>query len=280
MESYEKIKVVGRGSHGLVSLCRRKDTSLVILKEVAIDHLTEKEKEATLNEVLVLSKLHHPNVIAYFDNFIHDSSVKIVMEYANRGSLHDFLESQNGTHLPQEDVMLMFTQIIQGLHYIHSQKILHRDLKTHNIFVSHEPNVFSMPILKIGDFGISKVLMSQSKASTVLGTPSYLSPELCQGQMYDEHSDIWALGCILYEMLTFKKAFEAPTLANLVIKIIHGKVPSIDSSKYTVGMEQLLHSILQTSPHDRPTAAMLLSHPLVCASLCTVGTNLGRINQE
>ncbi|KAK3930130.1 Serine/threonine-protein kinase Nek8 [Frankliniella fusca] len=211
MEHYEKIRVVGRGSHGLVTLHRKKeDNKLVIVKEVSLDHLTDDEKKATLNEVKVLSKLKHPNVVAYFDNFIHDASVKIVMEYANKGSLHDLIQNQEGKHLPQAEVLQMFSQIVQGLHYIHDQKILHRDLKTHNIFVSHEPSIYSMPILKIGDFGISKVLASQSKASTVLGTPSYLSPELCQGQTYDERSDIWALGCILYEMLTLKKAFEAP----------------------------------------------------------------------
>ncbi|KAE8739670.1 hypothetical protein FOCC_FOCC014828 [Frankliniella occidentalis] len=240
MEHYEKIRVVGRGSHGSVNvfiykqitngpivLAREPDTvflfhrlvtlhrqkqhnKLVIVKEVAVDHLNEDEKKATLNEVRVLSKLKHPNVVAYFDNFVQDASVKIVMEYANKGSLHDLIQVQDGKLIQQDEILQMFTQIVEGLYYIHSQKVLHRDLKTHNIFVSHEPSVYSMPILKIGDFGISKVLTSQSKASTVLGTPSYLSPELCQGQMYDERSDIWALGCILYEMLTLKKAFEAP----------------------------------------------------------------------
>lgn len=275
---YDKIKVVGRGSHGLVSLCRNlKDNRLVIIKEVHVEHLTEQEKESTLNEVKVLSRLNHPNIIAYYDNFIHDSSVKIVMEYANKGSLHDYLQSQNGNLVPQMDVIKMFTQIVQGLHYIHSQKILHRDLKTHNIFVIHNPEVLLLPILKIGDFGISKVLMSQSKASTVLGTPSYLSPELCQGQMYDEHSDLWALGCILYEMLTLRKAFEAPTLASLVMKIMQGQVIPIDTAKYTKAMEELLQALLRSVPQERPSAAMLLSHPLICTSVCTLGTNLGRL---
>ncbi|XP_026285227.1 serine/threonine-protein kinase Nek8-like [Frankliniella occidentalis] len=281
MEHYEKIRVVGRGSHGLVTLHRQKQhNKLVIVKEVAVDHLNEDEKKATLNEVRVLSKLKHPNVVAYFDNFVQDASVKIVMEYANKGSLHDLIQVQDGKLIQQDEILQMFTQIVEGLYYIHSQKVLHRDLKTHNIFVSHEPSVYSMPILKIGDFGISKVLTSQSKASTVLGTPSYLSPELCQGQMYDERSDIWALGCILYEMLTLKKAFEAPTLASLVMKIIHGQVTPIDRTKYSAGMEQLLHTLLRISPLDRPTAAMLLSHPLICTTLCKVGTSLGKIIQN
>ncbi|XP_037799318.1 serine/threonine-protein kinase Nek8-like [Penaeus monodon] len=106
--------------------------------------------------------------------------------------------------LPEEDVLNLFCQLVLGMLHIHESKILHRDIKSNNILLDR-----SHRVVKIGDFGISKILSSKSKAHTVVGTPCYLSPELCQEKPYNQKSDIWALGCVLYEMLTLKRAFEA-----------------------------------------------------------------------
>lgn len=114
-----------------------------------------------------------------------------------------------------------------SLEYIHGRKVIHRDLKTQNIFLTGNNTV------KLGDFGISKVLENTNGlAMTVVGTPYYMSPEVCQNQPYTYKSDVWALGCVLYELCTLKHAFAADNLLGLVYKIVqdkHEPIPSIYS---------------------------------------------------
>ena len=110
-------------------------------------------------------------------------------------------------------------------------------------------------------FGISKVLSSQSKAHTVVGTPCYISPELCEGKSYDEKSDIWALGCVLYEIVSLRRAFDAPNLPALVLKIMRGTVAPV-SETYSQGLQSLILSILHLDPAERPTLGQILARPI------------------
>ena len=211
MENYERLKVVGRGAFGTVYLCRRKsDNRRVIVKQIPVEQLSKLDRQATLNEVKVLAMLHHPNIIEYYSNFIQDrAGMMIVMEYAAGGTLFDYLEEKKtvtGVFLSEEEISRLFAQIVLPMHLVHSRQILHRDLKTQNIFLTKNRNH-----VKIGDFGISKILASKSKAFTVIGTPCYISPELCEGKPYNQKSDVWALGCVLYEMCSLKRAFEVRT---------------------------------------------------------------------
>ncbi|KAJ8887913.1 hypothetical protein PR048_007397 [Dryococelus australis] len=200
-------KVCRLASVRAVHLCTRlADEKPVVIKCIPLEQVVEKDLADARNEVKVLSMLTHPNIIEYYDSFHCDGVFNIVMEYASGGTLHEFITSRDGCFLPQKDVLHLFCQLVLAVHHIHSHRILHRDLKTANIFLSgHSPC-----IVKVGDFGISKVLSSQSSASTVLGTPCYMSPELCQGRSYNTKSDIWALGCVLYELIALHKAFHAP----------------------------------------------------------------------
>ncbi|XP_022786792.1 serine/threonine-protein kinase Nek5-like [Stylophora pistillata] len=117
--------------------------------------------------------------------------------------------------LPEDQVLDYFVQICLGLKHVHDRKILHRDLKSQNIFLTKNG------IVKLGDFGIARVLHSTMElARTCIGTPYYLSPEICENKPYNNKSDIWSLGCVLYELLTLKHAFEAGNMKNLVLKII------------------------------------------------------------
>ena len=232
--------------------------------------------------------LRHPHIIQYHDSFLHDSAMMIVMEYAAGGTLHDLIEKardEEGYRYLQEDeeIAFLFAQIILPMHYIHSQNILHRDLKAQNIFLTKNRNLvkvseipspqklenflrieswlpsrkkfvnqvtklgfLSFPLFQIGDFGISKILNSKSKASTVLGTPNYISPELCEGRPYDQKSDVWSLGCILYEMCALQRAFQAPSLPALVLKIMRGRIQPLPSHfSYLLKGEFLMHSKMQ-----------------------------------
>lgn len=238
MDNYEKIRVVGRGAFGTVYLCRRQsDHKLVIIKQIPVQQMTREERQSALNEAKVLSMLEHPNIIEYYENFLEDKALMIVMEYAEGGTLFDYLQQRGNSLLDEDEVLYLITQILLSLQHVHSKQILHRDLKTQNILMNKDRDV-----VKTGDFGISKILSSKSKAVTVVGTPCYISPELCEGKPYNQKSDIWAVGCILYELLTLKKAFEASTLPALVMKIMRGSVAPV-SDRYSIHVRKLLSNV-------------------------------------
>ncbi|KAJ6641122.1 Serine/threonine-protein kinase Nek8, partial [Pseudolycoriella hygida] len=216
LPEYEKIKVVGRGSFGVAILYLKKSNqSNVVLKQINLNHLTKMEKDLALNEVEVFSKLHHPNIICYIGSFVRGNVLLIEMEYANGGTLAQIL-SQKEPHdfMSERYILTIFEQITSAINYMHSENIMHRDLKTANVFLNLKGTV------KIGDFGISKIMNTKIHAQTVLGTPYYFSPEMCEGKDYDNKSDIWALGCILGEMCCLQKAFAATNLSELVAKIM------------------------------------------------------------
>ncbi|CAB4035030.1 serine threonine- kinase Nek8-like, partial [Paramuricea clavata] len=168
-------------------------------------------------------------------------------------------------------VLYLFSQIAVSLSFIHSQRILHRDMKTSNIFLNK-----TLDVVKVGDFGISTILNTNiSKAVSVIGTPSYISPELCENQPYNRKSDIWALGCILYEMITLKRAFEALNLPALVKKILTGAVPPMTGT-YSNEIKDLVTSLLNREPDKRPSIKEVLANPLLINTFMDLPINIGR----
>ncbi|XP_071848979.1 serine/threonine-protein kinase Nek8-like [Apostichopus japonicus] len=272
MDNYEKIRVVGRGAFGTVYLSRRQnDRKLVIIKQIPVEQMTKDERQSALNEAKVLSMLEHPNIIEYYENFLEDKALMIVMEYAEGGTLFDYLQQRGNSLLDEDEVLYLITQILLSLQHVHFKQILHRDLKTQNILMNKDRDV-----VKTGDFGISKILSSKSKAVTVVGTPCYISPELCEGKPYNQKSDIWAVGCILYELLTLKKAFEASTLPALVMKIMRGSVAPV-SDRYSIHVRKLLTSMLQQDPDKRPTTNQVMAEPIVVKTLARIIFEMGKV---
>merc|ERR1719309_257613 len=155
--------------------------------------------------------------------------------------------------------------------HIHKLNILHRDLKPKNILMNQYHDT-----LKISDFGISKILEGSGKAAqTVVGTPSYLSPELCNGKPYDHKSDIWALGCVLYEMLSLRQAFTAENLGELVVKIVSGSIPALPSH-VSCSVQCIVKACLHSKPEKRPTAEEIMQHPDLTPVLHNIHTDFGR----
>ncbi|XP_077578875.1 serine/threonine-protein kinase Nek8 [Stigmatopora nigra] len=275
MEKYEKIKVVGRGAFGIVHLCRRRsDGGLVILKEIPVEQMSRDERLAAQNECQVLKLLNHPNIIEYYENFLEDKALMIAMEYAPGGTLADYIQKRCNSLLDEDTILHFFVQILLALYHVHNKLILHRDLKTQNILLDKH-----QMIVKIGDFGISKILVSKSKAYTVVGTPCYISPELCEGKPYNQKSDIWALGCVLYELASLKRAFEAANLPALVLKIMSGTFAPI-SDRYSSELRQLILNMLNLDPSKRPQLNEIMALPICIGPLLNLYTDIGNVKMR
>ncbi|XP_016158537.1 PREDICTED: serine/threonine-protein kinase Nek8 isoform X3 [Ficedula albicollis] len=275
MEKYERIRVVGRGAFGIVHLCLRKaDQKLVILKQIPVEQMSKDERLAAQNECQVLKLLSHPNVIEYYENFLEDKALMIAMEYAPGGTLAEFIHKRCNSLLDEDTILHFFVQILLALHHVHTKQILHRDLKTQNILLDKH-----RMIVKIGDFGISKILSSKSKAYTVVGTPCYISPELCEGKPYNQKSDIWALGCVLYELASLKRAFEAANLPALVLKIMSGTFAPI-SDRYSPDLRQLILSMLNLDPSKRPQLNEIMAQAICIRPLLNLYTDVGSVKMR
>ena len=205
----------------------------------------------------MLQSLAHPNIVTCTESFIAGGKLCIVMDFCENGDLYGFLKKRNGKLLEEDKLLDLFVQICLSMKHVHDRKILHRDLKTQNIFMS------SGGILKLGDFGVAKVLSgTDALAATAVGTPYYLSPEICQNKKYNAKSDIWSLGCVLYEMTTLKHAFDANSLQLLIQKIIRGSFPPPPST-YSSGLRALITKMISTDPKKRPTINEILHEPIL-----------------
>ena len=189
------------------------------------------------------------------------SELCIVMSHCEGGDLASLLRRVRSANerLPEEAVMRWLVQLLLGLHHIHRKAILHRDIKPANVFLSK-----SRKVVRLGDFGIAKKLREDDDlAATVVGTPLYMSPELCQGKPYTYASDIWALGCVLYEMASGGvKAFDAPGWPQLLVKIVRCEYAPIPSH-FSRPFASLLAAMLSPDPADRMTTEQLLNAPIV-----------------
>uniref|UniRef100_A0A182QRM4 non-specific serine/threonine protein kinase n=1 Tax=Anopheles farauti TaxID=69004 RepID=A0A182QRM4_9DIPT len=255
LAGYRRIRSVGQGSFGVAILYERQsDVQQVVMKQIALSNLAKPEREMAMNEVEVFSKLHHPNIISYLGSSVRGDLLLIEMEYADGGTLAQMLsERSQGEPLPERFVLNIFEQLTSAISYMHSQNILHRDLKTANVFLHGKGTV------KVGDFGISKIMNTNVHAQTVLGTPYYFSPEMCEGKEYNEKSDVWALGCILGEMCCLKKAFTASNLSELVAKIMTAEYVPLPRG-YSDSLRHVLGLMFQIDPNARPSASELLQY--------------------
>lgn len=186
----------------------------------------------------------------------------MVMEYCDGGDLLQRLirYSKKGKTIREEKILKYLTQVLLAVEYIHSKNILHRDIKSQNIFLfadKHTP-------VKLGDFGISKELAASldRTTSTVIGTPYYMSPEILSGQHYSFASDMWAVGCVLFEMMTLEHAFRGNDYYLLVQSIVKGQIPPLPA-RYSTELKALTLSLLSTDPASRPSAAQALGLPFI-----------------
>eukprot|EP00471_Norrisiella_sphaerica_P001669 CAMPEP_0184486170 /NCGR_PEP_ID=MMETSP0113_2-20130426/7704_1 /TAXON_ID=91329 /ORGANISM="Norrisiella sphaerica, Strain BC52" /LENGTH=763 /DNA_ID=CAMNT_0026867919 /DNA_START=194 /DNA_END=2485 /DNA_ORIENTATION=+ len=276
IDAYDCGRMIGKGSFGEVFLCQRKRTGdSYVMKKMRLVNVPKKEMQSFQLEVRLLSELAHPGIVEYVESFITGDQrfLCIVMGYCEGGDLTSFLKKRRNRPLPEKDILNLFVQITLALHFVHTKNILHRDLKSQNIFLKDG-------MIQLGDFGISKVLDSTAGfAQTCIGTPYYMSPELFEHKAYNFKSDVWALGCILYEMATLKHAFDANNLNGLAMKIIRGKYPPI-SSTYSLSLRNLVKGMLNINPTRRPSIKKILKEKIVLRRLKIYLTKVFRESGE
>ncbi|XP_029336328.1 serine/threonine-protein kinase Nek1 isoform X3 [Mus caroli] len=253
MEKYVRLQKIGEGSFGKAVLVKStEDGRHYVIKEINISRMSDKERQESRREVAVLANMKHPNIVQYKESFEENGSLYIVMDYCEGGDLFKRINAQKGTLFQEDQILDWFVQICLALKHVHDRKILHRDIKSQNIFLTKDGTV------QLGDFGIARVLNSTVElARTCIGTPYYLSPEICENKPYNNKSDIWALGCVLYELCTLKHAFEAGNMKNLVLKIISGSFPPV-SPHYSYDLRSLLSQLFKRNPRDRPSVNSIL----------------------
>jgi serine/threonine protein kinase len=255
--TYKKIKVIGKGASAICFLVEREsDQKTFVVKQLMIPVEELAKKHGFADEVKVMSRFKHPNIVRLYDSYIEGEVLFILMENAAGGSLYDRIveagKQEPKAYFKEEEILRWFVQIMLALKHVHDHKILHRDVTAKNVFMSGEGDV------KLGDFGISKQLSTQTNlASTVIGTPNYLSPEIWQGRPYDAKSDVWALGCILCQMAALKQPFtqpDLPSMMNAITNAQHTPVPD----HYSNMVKTLVASIIRPKPQDRPTLGQLM----------------------
>ena len=266
---------IGVGSYGIVYKVTKKnnDKQIYVLKQIPFNLKVDINNETLIeakNEALILSKLKHKYIVKYYDSFQDNNNLNIVMEYCEYGDLDSYIKNlkKNNKHLSENQIWKFFIEICTGLSYMHNKKILHRDMKSSNIFLTKNLDI------KIGDLGVAKALKNTLHAHTFIGTPYYLSPEICEEKPYNEKSDVWALGCILYELINLKHPFNASNQAALFLKILNGKYENFSNIyKYSDELLKFIDLLLEKDLNKRPSMKDIIFNPIFKNKAKLLGLN-------
>ena len=259
---FEFIRTLGKGSFSVVYLVRRKaDQKEYALKSIIMDKLKENDQQNSVNEIRILASVSHPNIIGFKEAFWNDKNktLNIVMEYCDDGDLETKIKlmKRNKQKFEESLIWEYSIQIIEGLKALHDKKILHRDLKSANIFLIKEKNQ-----CKIGDLNVSKVLKEKFLINTQIGTPTYSSPEVWEDKPYSYKSDLWSVGCIIYEMCCLRPPFKGKSIEELCDNICNGRFEKI-SSRYSEDLWNMIKMLLEVDANKRVDCNMILNSKLL-----------------
>ena len=265
MQDFEIIKPLGKGAFASVFLVRRKeDNNIYALKRVTIDKLKKKEQDNSVNEVRILASINHINVIGYKEAFYEESSktLNIVMEYADDGDLNSKINQvkQLKQHFSESKIWIYAIQMLMGLKALHDKKIMHRDLKSANVFLMKNG------ICKLGDLNVSKVA-KMGVLRTQTGTPYYASPEVWKDGPYNYKSDLWSIGCVVYELCMLRQPFKGSNMDELYKNVLRGKYKEIDGKIYSKDLSDLIAMLLRVDPKKRPGCKEVLESDVVKRNL-------------
>ncbi|XP_071083384.1 poly(ADP-ribose) glycohydrolase-like [Haliotis cracherodii] len=253
MAEYTLVKLLGKGGFGVVYLIKdTKSDEVLALKTVDLDKASDDEKAFAEKEAKLMRGLEHSHVVQYVDSYFKGTTLFIFAEFCDGGDLHQFL-NDSVSRIPEDLVVCWMTQVLFALEYLHARNILHRDLKPKNIFLTRQAHA------KLGDLGIARVLAQPADmASTLIGTPCYMSPEILLQEGYNQKADIWSLGCVLFEITSGRRAIDEVSPHLLVFKVLAAGIPPIDKL-YSKNLRIAGSKMVDKRQEKRPSTSELLS---------------------
>ena len=251
LSDFEIIKELGKGSYGTVYTVKSLlNSNIYVMKKMEINHLKHRQQQECYREVSILKKVSHRNIIKYYSSFLENEILYIIMEYAELGDLYSLIKhyKKHSKYFEEIDLWKISSEILSGLEYLHSQKIIHRDIKCLNLFITKDRHI------KIGDLGVSTITSGIDNLHyTRVGTPLYISPELVKQKPYDYKTDIWSFGCSLYHLASLEPPFTGGNLIVLGNNIVKG-VPKSLPYQYSNELRAFIDKMLEKNPENRPSA--------------------------
>lgn len=292
MDAYELLELLGVGTTGSAHKVRRRaDGQIFVVKRIQLAERSPVQRHEMAQEIQCMRSVRHPAIIEYVDSFVEGEVLHIVMEFADGGDIAQLLKERTQPRVKQDDtgvggqteklkafdesfIWRVVIQVVSGLEALHAARILHRDIKGANIFTASNGRV------KIGDFGLGRLLDADCPlASTTVGTPLYFSPEMCEERPYDQRSDIWALGCLIYEMATLQPPFVASSQSELTRKILHTPAPTLPPH-FSMELAFLAAKMLEKDSSVRPSATQILEYAPVRQRLPQIHAIMGIANSD
>ena len=260
ISDFEIIKELGKGAFSTVSLVkRRQDNKIYALKCVQISKLSTHERQNSLNEVRLLASINHKNIISYKESFYNENNktLNIILEYADDGDLQTkIISKKNSDNIFEEKtIWSIFIQMVKGLNELHNKKIVHRDLKSANIFLMKNG------ICKLGDLNVAKVA-ENGLLRTQTGTPFFASPEIWEDKPYSFKSDIWSIGCILYQMAALKMPFQGKNIKEVYYNLKNVNIPPLPEN-YSKELMIMIKKMLRLKPEQRPSTQEILDDEII-----------------
>ncbi|XP_026094383.1 NUAK family SNF1-like kinase 1 [Carassius auratus] len=249
---YELLETLGRGTYGKVKKAiERHSGREVAIKSIRKEKIKDEQDMVHIRrEIEIMSSLRHPHIISIYEVFENKDKIVIVMEYASKGELYDYISERR--RLTERETRHFFRQIVSAVHYCHKNGVVHRDLKLENVLLDENCNI------KIADFGLSNLYHKDKLLQTFCGSPLYASPEIVNGRPYrGPEVDSWALGVLLYTLVYGSMPFDGGDHKNLIWQISNGEYREPSQSSDARG---LIRWMLMVNPDRRATVEDIANH--------------------